>query len=485
MDAMPAWMPLDFDPRILLFVVIGFALMAATSMERVLDKLPFPVPLPFIWVALGWLVFSVPMGLPPIDPINNEAHSLAVEYLTEFIVIASLLAAGISIDRPWSWRGWGQVKRLIIIAMPITITAIAVLGWGWLGLAPASAILLAASLAPTDPVLAKSVSVGPPGEDERDDVRFDLTVEAGLNDGLAFPFTYLAIAAVGVAGIGEWTWDWFAFDFVWRIFAGIAVGIFWGRLSAWYVFNRLPESDHVERSLAHHGETSEGLIVLGSLLLAYGLAEVVEGYGFLAVFAGAVAAKQYHVRKRYHRLSHHFIGQIEEIVLVAMLIGFGGLLASGILGALTWPGVAVGLVILFVVRPVSCILASIDCKLPWPGRLAVAFFGVRGMGTIYYLAYGQNHAEFAGLEQVWAVAAFTILASIVIHGLLAQPVMEWLDRRGLNVLPGMPESEFDDPGAKPLEEMPEAEGWDAGVPSFGSSGAGGAFGDTGGVAPAE
>ena len=443
------------DSRIFLFIVIGLGLMAAVGLERWLKRLTIPLPMPLIYVAAGWVVFTF-TGLPPIDVLGNEAHSVATEYLTEFIVILSLLGAGIAIDRPFSFNGWAQVMRLIVLAMPATIAVIAVLAWGWLGIAPASAILLAAALAPTDPVLAKSVAVGPPGDDERDDVRFDLTVESGLNDGLAFPFTYLAIAAVGVAGLGDWTVEWFAVDFVWRILAGTVVGIVAGKLMAVYVFDKLEEGELAERKIgdpvrsdeAHSfsGLTSEGLVVLGSLLLAYGLAEVIEGYGFISVFVGAVAAKQYDRNSKYHQLSHHFIDQLEEIILVTMLIGFGGLLASGILGALTWQGAVLGLLVLFVIRPVVAMVSSLGCHLPWEGKLAVAFFGVRGMGTVYYIAYAQNKTEFTMLPEVWAIACFTILASIVVHGFTAAPVMDYLKRTEQNVVPGMPESEFDDPG---------------------------------------
>ena len=451
------------DSRIFLFIVIGLGLMAAVGFERWIKRLPVPLPMPLLYIAAGWAVFTF-TGLPPIDVLNNEAHSVATEYLTEFIVILSLLGAGIAIDRPFSFHGWGQVTRLIVLAMPATIAVIALLAWGWIGLAPASAILLAAALAPTDPVLAKSVAVGPPGDDERDDVRFDLTVESGLNDGLAFPFTYLAIAAVGVAGLGDWTLEWFALDFVWRIFAGTLVGIVAGKLMAVYVFKKLGEGKRAEEKLgdpvtseeAHSfsGLTSEGLVVLGSLLLAYGLAEIIEGYGFISVFVGAVAAKQYDRDSKYHQLSHHFIDQLEEIILVTMLIGFGGLLASGILGALTWQGAVLGLAVLFVIRPVVAMLSSLGCHLPFAGKLAVAFFGVRGMGTIYYIAYAQNKTEFTMMPEVWAIAAFTILASVVVHGFTAAPVMDYLKRTKQNVVPGMPDSEFDDPG-RPHDEIVE------------------------------
>jgi len=393
-------------------------------------------------VAVGFAVWSLPLGLPHFNPTVDGFDAITLEYATEFIVIASLMAAGIAIDRPVSWANWRQIWPLLLIAMPLTIAAVALLGWWALGLAPASAILLGAALAPTDPVLARSVQVGPPGEDQRHDVRFSLTVEAGLNDGFAFPFTYLAIAAVGMTALGDWTLEWAALDLVWRIVAGCAVGYAVGRIGAWYVFEReadAPIEDIDEASDEAENpsySTSEGLIVLGTLLLAYGLAELAEGYGFLAVFVGAVTARQRENRSRYHKISHHFIDQIEQIVLVAVLFGFGAMLASGVLSALTWPAALVGLALIFVIRPISGLLAEANCDLPMIGKLAVAFLGVRGMGSIYYLAYGQNNADFAQIDLLWATVSFAILVSIIVHGVVSGPLIRHVEDRRAHVHAG-------------------------------------------------
>ena len=451
---------MDLDPRILMFILFGAGLMLAVTLERWLGKIW--LSLPILYVAIGYGVWSLPIGLPSFNPAEDGFDALTLEYVTEFIVIASLMAAGIAIDRPVSWKNWRQIWPLLVIAMPLTIAAVAFLGWWALGLTPASAILLGAAMAPTDPVLARSVQVGPPGQDKRHDVRFSLTVEAGLNDGLAFPFTYLAIAAVGMTALGGWTLEWFAFDFVYRIAIGIAVGWAVGRLGAWYVFEReadapLDEIDEESESKPERPQysTSEGLIVLGTLLLAYGLAEVIEGYGFLAVFVGAVTARQSENRSRYHKISHHFIDQIEQIVLVAVLFGFGAMLASGVLDALTWTDALVGLALLFVIRPAAGLLSESFSKLKFQGKFAIAFLGVRGMGSIYYLAYGQNNGNFLQLADLWAIASFTILASIIVHGIVAGPLISAVERRGFHVhldeapeIPKIEENEREDPPAR-------------------------------------
>ena len=346
------------------------------------------------------------------------------------------MGAGIAIDRPLSVPGWRQVWPLLAVTMPLSVAAVAGLGWAGLGLSVPSALLLGAALSPTDPVLARSVQVGPPGESARDDVRFDLTVEAGLNDGLAFPFTYLAIGAVGMAGLGGWTLEWLAVDVLWRVAAGVAVGIAVGRAGRWYVFGRTDETGANDRANGADGGTNEGLVVMAMVLAAYGLAEAAEGYGFLAVFVGAVTARQAAPTSDYHEIAHQFVDQVEKIVLVGMLLGLGGLVASGVLSGLTVPAALVGLAVVLAVRPLAGIVGMLRSQLPWPGRWAVAFLGVRGMGTIYYLAYGQTHAAFDGLDVLWSTAVFAILVSIVVHGVAAGPIMRRLERRRQNVIPG-------------------------------------------------
>lgn len=430
---------MELDPRILLFILFGAGLTLAVSLERWLAR--YWLSLPILYVAVGFAVWSLPLGLPPFNPASDKFDAITLEYVSEFIVIASLMAAGIAIDRPLSWANWRQIWPLLAVAMPLTIAAVAFLGWWAVGLAPASAILLGAALAPTDPVLARSVQVGPPGADKRHDVRFGLTVEAGLNDGLAFPFTYLAIAAVGMTSLGMWTLEWAAIDLVWRIVAGTVMGYIVGRIGSWYVFERqadvpLDKLEKLDTADQPKYATSEGLIVLGTILLAYGLAEIVEGYGFLAVFVAAVITRQQEGKSRYHKISHHFVDQIEQIVLVAVLFSFGAMLASGVLDRLTWDGALIGLALIFVIRPVAGLIAESRSDLPWLGKAAVAFLGVRGIGSIYYLAYAQNHGEFTQVSDLWAIASFIILTSIIVHGIAAGPFIKAVERRGGHVLEG-------------------------------------------------
>ncbi len=208
------------EPRIVLFVIFGAAIGGSLWLEKRLERTW--LSLPIVYVALGWLLFSMPLDLGWLAPAFDPEQTIAVEYVTELLVIVSLMSLGLSIDRPFSWGAWKQILPLLVVTMPLCIAAIAWFGWWAMGLPIASAVLLGACLAPTDPVLARAVQVGPPGESERDDVRFNLSAEAGFNDSLAFPFVYLAIALT--TGGDGMIWEWLGVDVLWRIAAGAATG---------------------------------------------------------------------------------------------------------------------------------------------------------------------------------------------------------------------------------------------------------------------
>lgn len=225
--------------------------------------------------------------------------------------------------------------------MPLTIAGTALLGWWWLGLAPASAVLLGSALAPTDPVLASDVQVGEPGghENGEDEVRFALTSEAGLNDALAFPFVYAAIAmATAGNNPARWIGHWFSVDVVYKLAVGVIVGIVIGRLLGWLFFRPRSSTFH----LASH---AEGFIALAATFLAYGLGEVAGGYGFLAVFVCALSIRASERSHEYHQVLHDFVEQIERLLTVVLLVLFGGALVGGLLTSLTWQAAALGLAV--------------------------------------------------------------------------------------------------------------------------------------------
>jgi NhaP-type Na+/H+ or K+/H+ antiporter len=312
---------------------------------------------------------------------------------------------------------------LVLILMVITIGGLALAGWGLAGLVPASAVLLAAALAPTDPVLAGDVQVGDPGEGREDTVRFALTGEAGLNDGLAFPFVHLALALLPAAEpLSERMLHWVGLDVLYRTAAGIGMGWLSGRLLAYLIFN-LPKKVKIKAS-------GYGFVALAVTLTTYSVTELLQGYGFLAVFVAAVTLRSNERKHEYHKQMHAFTDQLERLLIVVILMLFGGAVADGLLSSLTWSGAAIGLMLVLVLRPLGGMLTLLGSKrVNWAERSVISFFGIRGIGSIFYLSYALEKAEFAQARELWAILGFTIILSIGLHGILATPVMNWLDRR--------------------------------------------------------
>jgi NhaP-type Na+/H+ or K+/H+ antiporter len=311
--------------------------------------------------------------------------------------------------------------RLLAVTMPLTIVAIAAMGLLPLGLPLASAVLLGAVLAPTDPVLASDVEIeGPTEEDDDDDVRFALTSEAGLNDGLAFPFTNLAIA-LATATAGGWAFNWVVEDVVVRLSVGLLVGWLLGRAIAWLAF-RLPSRSALAR-------TSEGFVAVGATLAIYGITEMAHGYGFLAVFVAAVTIRNEERNHDYQQILHDFAQTIERFASIVFLLLLGGAIVDGALGALTPAGAVVAFAIVLVVRPAAGLIGLWGEPLPASEKVAIAFFGIRGMGTVYYLAHASTEERFTGVDQIWAVAVLVIVLSIVVHGVSTTPALRYIDRR--------------------------------------------------------
>ena len=386
-----------------------------------------PLTLAILCVALGVLVFST--GLLAFNP-DPRTWDTATERLTELVVIISLMGAGLKIDRPPGWRAWSTTWRLLIVAMPLTIAATAWLGWAGLGFSLAMAVLFGASMAPTDPVLAADVQCGPPRSGDEDEVRFGLTSEAGLNDALAFPFVHLAIlaAAGGLASQAALV-DWFTVKVGWKLIAGLGAGWLVGRVLGYFLFRS-------RRSLSRLGD---GLIALAATLIAYALTELVHGYGFLAVFVCALMIRDSERDHAFHQEMHDFSDQIERLLMMLLLVLFGGALANDLLASLTWTDALVGLAVVFVVRPVAGLLSMIGSGQPLRERLLLAFLGIRGVGSVYYLAYGINHGDFGNSERLWAVVGFIIVLSIVVHGVTATPLMARLARRRQGEGPAFPD----------------------------------------------
>ncbi len=405
------------DPYKLLLALTGLALIGATWLPHLLKR--HPVTFPMVYVTLGMMLYSLPLPLPDPDPFE---YSIVAERLTELVVVVALLGAALRLDRPFGWRRWGTTWRLLAITMPLCIVAGAWLGQHMLGLGLASALLLGAVLAPTDPVLASDVQVGGPDEGE-DQVLFSLSSEAGLNNGLAFPFVWLAIAvATLTSGMFEpgWFSQWLWRDVVWRVVGGALIGWVVGYGLMYLIFRA-----RTQRSLSR---TSDGLAALAITLFVYGLAELCHTYGFLAVFVAAVVIRQHERSHRYRGTLNLFAEQCERLLMALLLILLGGSVAIGVLGPLQLIDIAFAVGFVLLVRPIAGVVALIGSPLPARERWMISAFGVRGMGALYFLAFALNHGQFDQHPRLWAIVTLVVLISIMLHGVFATGAMARFDR---------------------------------------------------------
>jgi NhaP-type Na+/H+ or K+/H+ antiporter len=365
-------------------------------------------------ILFGILAFSFVPGMPAaFDPrAAPEIWALT----SELAVIVALFGTGLRIDNLRSYRHWQPVVRLLVVVMPLTILSVALLGWALAGMTLAGALLLGAVLAPTDPVLAGDVQVGPPTEGGEHPVRFSLTAEAGLNDGLAFPFVYLGliVAAEGFAP-GSWAVEWLARDVVYRIAVGAASGAAIG-----WLLGRILFAIPVRNVLA---DTGSGVLALAGVLLCYGATELIEGYGFIAAFVAGLALRRAEAEHEFHGKLHGFNESIEHALTAILLVLIGGVLPV-LWAQLDWRHLAIGLALILVIRPLAGWLGLWGTHLKHRERFVVAAYGVRGIGSIYYLGYATSHLEFVNEGQLWATVAFTIAASTVVHGLTAGAAVE-------------------------------------------------------------
>jgi NhaP-type Na+/H+ or K+/H+ antiporter len=410
------------------YLVAGASLLLAVVLPDLLSR--WAISAPMVLVAVGMLIGATPLpdGLP-LDPAENLS---TIEHVTELTVLVSLMGVGLALDRGFdlrsakSRRGWGATWRLLAIAMPLTIAGVALLGWA-LGLAPALAVLLGAALAPTDPVLASDVQVAGPQTDEHevdetDEVRFTLTSEAGLNDGLAFPFVYLAVMIAAEGFVLDWVPKWLGFYLVAKVLIGVVAGWLVGRALAWTAF-RAPNDS------LRTAERGDALLAVAALVAAYGVGEVCGGYGFLSVFVCAMTFRAQERSHDYHEVMHEVVERLERLLVLFVLLMLGIALTRGLFEGLDWRGVVLGLALILVIRPASALLAlgRPSARGMTAGEAgATAFFGVRGVGSLFYLAYAAGEDEVFTADPLWATVAFTIVVSVLLHGVLAKPVMSRL-----------------------------------------------------------
>lgn len=397
-------------------LVIGLLLLLVTLGSGWIAQLPLSY-------AQIYLIVGILLGPYGVHLIQTQLNPGVLQRLTEFVVIVSVFGCGLKMNRPLKLWAWNSTARLIGLLMPISIFAVAAVSHWLLGLGWGAAVLLGAILAPTDPVLASEVQLS--DVEDQDGLRFDLTSEGGLNDALAFPFVYFGLHWLKDDNWQSWFRQWVAVDLLWAIAAGIVMGIVVAKGILW-IDLQLQKYRPADALL-------EDFVALSTILLTYSLTEIVNGYGFLAVFvAGAVVQRHRYAQNDQEKHSSQlgFIEQIEKLLEVGTIVLLGSLLRIEPVLQFGAQALLVGGLLLFVIRPAGTWLSTIGR--PWPAgkRWLIGWFGIRGVGSLYYLSYalGNGLAGPLGQQLTW-ITYLTIVISVILHGSTSTPLMNWYERK--------------------------------------------------------
>lgn len=426
-------------------VIVGLLLVLMALASTVLKRLPLSTAM--LYLLVGIAVSPAGLGLLQIRP---DTHSHVLERMSEIVVLLSLFTAGLKLSPGLRDRRWALPVRLALNSMVITVALIALAGWLLLGLPVGACVLLGAILAPTDPVLASDVQLQEPGD--RDKLRFALTGEGGLNDGSAFPFVMLGLGLLGLHDLGAWGWRWLALDVVWATAAGLATGwlLGWasGRLVL-YLRRRHQEAVGLDDFLA-----------LGLIALSYGCALMLHAYGFLAVFAAGVSLRRLEQRESRGEVGAASLQQalvhpdrrIAETAAVdprhapafmaQAVLGFNEqaerigeltivITAGALLWAVPWHLAPWGFIalLLLVIRPLAVRLGLAGSRVSRSQRWLIGWFGIRGVGSLYYVMFAANRGLDPLLAQrLGALTLAVIVVSIVVHGVSVTPLMAAYER---------------------------------------------------------
>lgn len=414
-----------FDPGgiyAVFFLFAGVALFVAIVARS--RKRQWGITSSIVYLVLGAIAAGglALLGVPPLEPLDGDGP--LIERLSEFAVIIALFAGGLRIDRSLSWRNWRSTAILILVVMPLTIAGVAVFGMLAMGLSLGAAIILGAILAPTDPVLAGEVQVGPPGEGGESEPRFALTSESGFNDGLAFPFVFLGLFVAAEGGT-SWFAEWALADGLWAISAGLAIGAAVGALLGVAV-ERLNRHGMMESG-------NDGWIALAAVAVIYGLTELAGAYGFLAAFAGGLAYRRIEVRSdRHHRRVNRGAETVERVTELALLVILGSTVT---IAGLSTPGLSGWLLapfLLLFLRPALVGLSFLRSGVPRKERRFIGWFGIRGIGSFYYAAVAIDAGVLAASEisVIYWTMVVVVAASIVVHGITSGPFSRRLEDSG-------------------------------------------------------
>ena len=426
-------------------VIAGVLLILMALSGTVLERLPLSTSMLYLMAGLA----VSPWGLDLLSP-DPRRHTVLLERLTEVVVLVSLFTAGLKLSPGLDDRRWLLPLRLALVSMVITVVLIAAAAWFFLGWPVGACVLLGAILAPTDPVLASDVQVNRPGD--RDRLRFALTGEGGLNDGTAFPFVLLGLGLMGLHEIGEFGWRWVVVDAFWSSAMGPLIGALLGlAIGRLVLYLRREHKEAVGL---------DDFLAMGLTALSYGVAQLLHANGFLAVFAAGMALRHLEQSEKtgestrqaveeahadpdktvadavavdpHHApafMAHAVLGfneQVERIGEVAVVITVGAMLWT-----VHWHSAGWWLVplLLVVVRPVAVALGMLRSQSSTGQRWLIGWFGIRGVGSLYYLMYAINHGLSPQLaDQLIALTLAVVVTSIIVHGISVTPMMAAYER---------------------------------------------------------
>jgi NhaP-type Na+/H+ or K+/H+ antiporter len=416
------------------FLLIGILMLGRGLTSTILKRSPFSSSI--VYLTAGIIAGPMVLGLFYFDPIK-EARLL--EALTEVAVLISLFSAGIKMPVPVTVKRWTKPILLAWVSMTLTVALVAAFSYYALELPLGVAVLLGAILAPTDPVLATDVQSRHTGDS--DHLRFNLTCEAGMNDGSAFPFVMLGMGLLGLHELGDHGWRWITLDVIWATSAAIVIGILSGKLVAHIGWK-------LRASVLKH-EILDDLVGLGLIAVVYGISLSVNAWGFLTVFFAGVALRQNELKLSQRRTKKveaikqddgvpdidpdlvnpanisiealifgEHLERLSEMMLVLLL---GGMLA---LQFWNWQTFGLALFLFIIARPLSVYITLAGTNARWKLKSMIGWFGVRGIGSIYYLMYAIQHGlnqEFA--EQLTQFTLVVVTLSIIVHGISVKPIM--------------------------------------------------------------
>ena len=426
------------------FLLVGVLMLTRGLSSTALQRLPFTSAI--IYLAVGVILGPMVLGIFYFDPIEQSA---LLELLTEIAVLISLFSAGVKMPVPLKWSAWRAPVRLAWVSMTITVGLIAAACYLFLGMPLGAGILLGAVLAPTDPVLATDVQTRHPGDNDR--LRFTLTCEAGMNDGTAFPFVMLGLGLLGLHELGDNGWRWLAVDVAWATLGGIAIGALGGIVIA-HIGWKL-------RGMEQKHDVLDDLVGLGLIAVVYGLAVHFSAWGFLSVFFAGVALRQTELKLagsagvKQEQLEGEaaaggsapvgngqpqppHIVSVEALVFKEHLERLSELMLVLLLGGMmvreywSWITVGLALFIFLVARPLSVFIGLLGSNTSMRIRGISAWFGVRGIGSIYYLSYAIQHGLPTELaRELVQITLVVITLSILVHGTSVKPLLNRLWKR--------------------------------------------------------